>query len=164
MKILIVGSVASGKTTFAKKLSKNLNIKHFEIDSVVHDDDAGRKRTEEEQKEIFDKINSENNDWIIEGTLRKNLDYLLDYTEKIVYLNIPLKLRKRRIITRFIKQKLGIEKCNYKPTFDVLKLMFKWTNDFENKREEFENKLIQYKDKLIKLNSDKEINAYIIKD
>lgn len=163
MKILIVGSVASGKTTFAKKLSKKLNIKHFEIDSVVHDDKSGRKRTEEEQKEMFDKINLEYNDWIIEGTLRKNLYYLLEYADKIVYLNIPLKIRKRRIITRFIKQILKIEKCNYKPTFDMLKLMFKWTNDFENKREEFESKLIKYKDKLIKLNSDKEINDYIIK-
>lgn len=157
MKILIIGSVASGKTTFAKKLSKKLNIKHFEIDSVVHDDELGKKRTEEEQKEIFDKINSENNDWIIEGTLRKNLYYLLDYADKIIFLDIPVRKRKIRIITRFIKQKLGIEKSNYKPIFDMLKLMFKWTNDFENKREEFENKLIKYKDKLIKLNSDKEI-------
>ncbi len=157
MKILIVGSVASGKTTFAKELFKKLNIKHFEIDSVVHDDDNNRKRTEEEQKEIFDKINSENNDWIIEGTLRKNLYYLLDYADKIVFIDTPLKIRKRRIITRFIKQKLGIEKSNYKPTLHMLKLMFKWTNDFENKREEFESKLIKYKDKLIILNKVKKI-------
>ena len=163
MKILIVGSVASGKTTFAKKLSKKLNIKHFEIDSVVHDDKAGRKRTEEEQKEIFDKINLENNDWIIEGTLRKSLYYLLEYADEIIFLDSLVGKRKVRIITRFIKQILKIEKCNYKPTFNILKLMFKWTNDFENKRNEFESNLIRYKDKLIKLKGDKEINDYIIR-
>ena len=38
MKILIVGIVASGKTTLAKKLSSQNNIKYFEIDSIVHDD------------------------------------------------------------------------------------------------------------------------------
>ena len=41
--------------------------------------------------------------------------------------------------------------------------MFKWTNDFENKRNEFESNLIRYKDKLIKLKGDKEINDYIIR-
>lgn len=38
MKILIIGIVASGKTTLAKKLEQQLNIKHYEIDSIVHDD------------------------------------------------------------------------------------------------------------------------------
>lgn len=43
MKILIVGIVASGKTTLARRLSKLLNIKHYEIDSVVHDDERNIK-------------------------------------------------------------------------------------------------------------------------
>ena len=36
MKILIIGIVASGKTTLAKQLSKKLNIQYYEIDSIVH--------------------------------------------------------------------------------------------------------------------------------
>ena len=59
MKILIVGIVASGKTTLARKLSKLLDIKCYEIDSVVHDDALGVKRSEKEQWEMFDKINLE---------------------------------------------------------------------------------------------------------
>lgn len=38
MKILIIGIVASGKTTLAEKLSNKLKIKYYEIDSIVHDD------------------------------------------------------------------------------------------------------------------------------
>lgn len=38
MKILVIGIVASGKTTLAKKLSKESNIEHYEIDTIVHDD------------------------------------------------------------------------------------------------------------------------------
>ena len=38
MKILIIGIVASGKTTLAKKLSRKTNIEYYEIDSIVHDD------------------------------------------------------------------------------------------------------------------------------
>ena len=52
---------------------------------------------------------------------------------------------------RFIKQKFGIEKCNYKPKIKMLKMMYKWTSDFENNREGFESMLQSYKHKLIRL-------------
>lgn len=154
MKILIVGIVASGKTTLARKLSKLLDIKHYEIDSVVHDDVNNVKRSETEQKKIFKKIDKENS-WIIEGTLRKHLFYLCDIADKIIYLDIPVKVRKKRIFIRFVKQLLGIEKCNYKVDFEMLKLMYKWTDDFEKNKCEFENKLFKYKDRIIVVKDDK---------
>lgn len=157
MKILIIGSVASGKTSLARKLENKLNIKYFEIDSIVHNDIKKIKRTNEEQKEIIDRINNDNKEWIIEGTLRKNLDYLLDYADKIIYLNIDVKTRKRRIIKRFIKQRLKLERCNYNPDIEMLKLMYKWTNEFEKNKSEFENKIEKYSDKLIKITKGKEI-------
>lgn len=132
MKILIIGIVASGKTTLAKRLSLENNIKCFEIDSIVHDDINNVKRSNSEQQEIIKNIDK-NSDWIIEGTLRKNLDNLLDIADLIIYIDIPLGIRKRRILNRFIKQKLGIEKCNYKPTFEMLKMMYVWTRNFEIK-------------------------------
>ena len=154
MKILIVGIVASGKTTLARKLSKLLDIKHYEIDSVVHDDINNVKRSEEEQNKIFKKINKEDN-WIIEGTLRKHLFYLCDMADKIIYLDIPVKVRKKRIFFRFVKQLLGVEKCNYKVNFEMLKLMYKWTDDFEKNRNEFEGKLFKHKDRIIIVQDDK---------
>ena len=45
VKILIIGIDASGKTTLAKKLSNILNIKHYGIDSIVHDDIFKVKRS-----------------------------------------------------------------------------------------------------------------------
>lgn len=151
MKILIVGIVASGKTTLARKLSKLLGIKHYEIDSVVHDDLNNVKRSEKEQKKIFKEINKEDN-WIIEGTLRKHLFYLCEMADKIIYLDIPVKVRKRRIFTRFIRQLFGIDKCNYTVNLKMLKLMYKWTDDFEKNKEEFEEKLFKYRDKIIIVN------------
>jgi len=35
-KVYIIGSVASGKTTMARRMSKNLNIPWYELDNVVH--------------------------------------------------------------------------------------------------------------------------------
>lgn len=162
MKILIVGIVASGKTTMAKILSKCLDIEHYEIDSIVHDDFNKKKRSNYEQQKIIKKIN-ENKSWILEGTLRKNLYNLLAVSEKVIYIDLPLRLRKRRIVLRFIKQKLGIEKCNYKPTLNMLKMMFKWTNDFEEEKAMLEKRLEKYSEKLICLKSQSEIDNYIQK-
>ena len=160
MKILIIGIVASGKTTLAKKLSRKTNIEYYEIDSIVHDDKNNLKRSVEEQQKIIEKINNKNN-WIIEGTLRKNLYNLLDISDKIIYLDIPLKVRKRRILLRFLKQKLKIEKCNYKPTIKMLKNMYKWTDDFEKGKELFEKEIFKYKNKLVILKNKKQIKKYI---
>lgn len=148
MKILIVGTVGTGKTTLAKKLSKDYNIKYYEIDSIVHDDrQNGRKREEEEQNVIVKNINK-NEDWIIEGVLRKNLQYLLELADKIIYLDVPKYKRNIRILKRYIKQKLKLEKSNYKPDIKMLKMMFKWSNDFEKNKKELENLLLKYKNKL----------------
>ena len=103
---------------------------------------------------MFDEIN-ENDSWIIEGTLRKHLFYLYDMADKIIYLDIPIRIRKRRIFTRFIKQLFRIEKCNYKVNFSMLKDMYKWTKSFEKDKENFEEKLFKYKEKIVVLRDNK---------
>ncbi len=102
MKILIVGSVASGKSTLARKLSKDSNISVYEIDSIVHDDTLNVKRSNLEQQKIIDKINK-NESWILEGILRNNLYNLLDLGDIIIYVDILFYKRKIRIFNRFIK-------------------------------------------------------------
>lgn len=154
MKILIVGTVGTGKTTLARKLSKEYNIKYYEIDSIVHDDVNKKKRTPQQQNEIISNINKEDG-WIIEGVLRENLEYLLEMAEKIIYLDIPKNIRNKRIIARYIKQKIGIEKSNYKPSLKMLKMMYKWSNEFEKNRDEFENKLNKYVNKLEVIGNEK---------
>jgi len=63
------------------------------------------------------------------------------------------KLRKRkiRIFFRFLKQKMGIEKCHYKSDIMMLKKMYQWTHDFENHRDKFEAKLLLYQNKVSRL-------------
>lgn len=148
MKIYIIGSVASGKTTFSKKLAKVLKIEVYEMDNIVHDDKLKIKRSLEEQKKIIDSILIKDS-WIIEGTHRKNMDFLLKEADRIIFLDIPLKVRKRRILIRWIKQKLKLEKCGYKANINMLKNMYSWTIQFENNKKEMLKKLYKYGDKLI---------------
>ena len=82
-------------------------------------------------------------------------------TDIIIYLNINVRVRKWRIIKRFVKQKLRLEKSNYKPSIEMFKLMFKWTNEFEKNKNEFELMLDRYTGKLIKLNNKTEIKRYL---
>lgn len=163
MKVLIIGSVASGKSTLARKLSNKFNVKSYEIDSIVHDDVNNIKRKNEDQQKIIEKIDNQN-EWIIEGTLRRNLYNLLEMADNIIYVDTPLIIRKKRIFTRYIRQKLGIEKCGYKPSYKMLKNMYTWTKEFESKRKDFEDVLKKYQEKLIVVKNSNDINEdYIMK-
>ncbi|MDH6369020.1 adenylate kinase family enzyme [Paenibacillus sp. PastF-3] len=151
-KILIIGIVASGKTTFAKRLSQKFSLPWYELDSIVHHNTAtGRyKRSAEEQFEIIKEIDIKGA-WIFEGTDRDSYQCLYQMADTIIFLDTPLWKRKVRILTRFIKQKLGIEKCHYKPDIMMLKMMYKWTRDFEQSRNSFDAKLNRYNEKVIRL-------------
>lgn len=161
MKILIVGIVASGKTTLARKLSNELEIPFYEGDCIAwgFPGEKRYKRSEEEQAEIIENINK-NDNWIVEGTPRESQKILYEYADKIIFLDTPLAIRKYRIVLRFIKQKLGIEKCNYKPDRKMLKAMFKWTREFEQNRHIHEERFKRYSDKLIWIKSVKELKSF----
>lgn len=162
MKILIFGIVASGKTTLAAKLSEKMDIPYYEGDCIAwgFPGEKRYKRTNDEQTEIIEKINN-NENWIVEGTYRESQKVLYEYADKIIFLDTPLHIRKFRIILRFIKQQLGIEKSYYKSDITMLRLMFKWTKDFEIHRQEHIDRLLNYKDKLIWVKSSKKLEELL---
>ena len=70
-RIYIIGPVGSGKTTLSRLLSAKYNIKKYELDKIVWDDENGNvKRKDEEIKVLFNKIIG-NKSWIIEDIGRK---------------------------------------------------------------------------------------------
>ncbi|WP_419877405.1 AAA family ATPase [Brevibacillus centrosporus] len=151
-KVFLIGSVASGKTTLAKRLSKKMNVPWFELDSIVHHQTPkGRcRRTPDEQLEVIMEIDKKGA-WILEGTDRDSYQYLYKMADTIIFLDTPLRVRKIRILLRFLKQILGMEKCAYKPDLVMVKMMYKWTRDFEQNRGSLEAKLEQYKKKVTRL-------------
>ena len=58
MKIDIIGSVASGKTTLAKKISLKYQVPYYEKDNIVWERTANgdKKRTQEERDALFQQI------------------------------------------------------------------------------------------------------------
>ena len=132
-KIYIIGPVGSGKSTLAKALSKKLNIKYYELDMVIWDENE-RKRTDEEIKEIFDGIMSQDS-WIIEDVGRNTFAEGFRRADVVYYIDLKPALIYKRCIMRWIKQKLGLEPYNYKPTLKGLKDMLGWARSNTKKRD-----------------------------
>ena len=150
-KIYILGPVGSGKTTLSKKLSRELNIRHYELDKVIwkFHPDGDIRRTNKEIEKIFLDIIS-NNDWIIENVGKENFNEGFKKADTIIYLKISKIVLYKRIIFRWIKQNLKIEKTTYKPNIKMLRQMIMWAKkDLENSKL---NKLEEYKKKVIILN------------
>ena len=134
-KIYIIGPVGSGKTTLAKMLSEKYDINRYELDRIVWNDEEHIKREEIEIKELFNKIISKKS-WIIEDVGRKIFVDGMKKADITYYIDLPKYTIYKRCIIRWIKQKIGKEKYNYKPTLKGLFEMLKWAKkDIKNKEE-----------------------------
>jgi adenylate kinase family enzyme len=137
-KIHIIGSVASGKSTLARKLSEEMNIAYYELDNIMWErrKKGDRRRTEEERMAILHSIVSQKS-WIVEGVHhQKWMRESLEQSDLIIFLDTPKQKRTFRIIKRFIEEKTGIKKGNYKQTIHMLRKMFEWSRRFENEEKE----------------------------
>ena len=147
-KILVVGCVGCGKSTYAKKLGKKLNIPVYGIDEIVHDDVNGVRRSLDEQKRLISEVDK-NDQWIIEGALREELYFLLDMADQIIMIDLDRDIVEHRVITRYIKQQRGIEKINYEVDSKFLDMMLGYVDKYYSTREDILKMLSKYNDKLI---------------
>lgn len=138
-KIYIIGPVGSGKTTLAKKLSSNMSIKMYELDKIVWDDAKGNtRRNSKTILKIFNKILKEDS-WIIEDVGRSIFAEGLKKADMVYYISLNPIIIYKRCILRWLKQKIGLETYNYKPTLKSLVEMLKWaTNDIKNKKQKID--------------------------
>lgn len=162
-KIIIIGSVGSGKTTLAKELSAKLQIPFYELDNVVWErhKSGDIRRTEVERKEYLNKIiHSEG--WIVEGVHNEDwVENSFQNAELIIFLDTNYAVRTYRIIKRFVLQKLGVEKSNYNPTLKVFLRMFKWNRYFEEEgKPNFFKKFALHHDKTLIVTKNGEIKNY----
>lgn len=161
-KIYVIGIVASGKTTFSRKLAAIAKIPHYEIDTIIRViiNNKRLKKSTEDQISTIDNIDSEGK-WIIEGTYRPNLHCLFDLADTIIYMDTHYLKRRYRIVSRFVKQQLRLEHSHYKSDLNMLKLMFKWTKDFDRTKDEFEGMLDSYSDKLVVIKNERQLTNFL---
>jgi len=148
MKIDIVGSVASGKTTLAKKISLNYQVPYFEKDNIVwqRTPKGDKKRAPEERDALFKQIIEKDN-WIVEGSPRDSLNESYECCEYIIVLNERTYIRLVRVFKRWLLQKIGKEEYNSKPTLKFLIYNIKWVFEFNCKKEKLFAELSSYGEK-----------------
>ena len=132
-KVHIIGSVGSGKTTLAKELSTKLEFPYYELDNVVwmRKENGDSRRTEEEREKLLHRI-VQTDKWIIEGVHHDEwVKNSFQQADIIIFLDTNYYIRTYRIMKRFIKQKVGIEKAHYQPSFKIFFKMFQWNKHFE---------------------------------
>ena len=159
MKIHIIGCSGSGKTYLAKELSKKHCIPHFDLDDIQWDNSTGCygvKMPIEKRSALFTEI-LKNDNWIIEGVYYTWVQQSFEKADRIYVLDMPKHLYIRRIIIRFFKRKIGIEKGK-KETFKSIHNLIKWTNTFQkNNFPEIKSMLEKYNDKVIYLSNKKDV-------
>ena len=148
MKVYIIGPIGSGKTTLSKKLEKKYNIKSYELDCIVHDDENGHvKRKKEEIEAIFNEIMKQDS-WIIEDVGRNKFNKALEYCDIIYYLKISKRKSYINVIKRWFKQKIGKENYTFPPTLSQLYNMIKISRlYFKHEKDKIE-KIEKYKYKV----------------
>ncbi|QHE51559.1 AAA family ATPase [Pontibacillus sp. HMF3514] len=162
-KIHIIGSVGSGKTTLARNLSSQLRIPHYELDNVVwmRSENGDIRRTEQERDNYLSSI-VQSKRWIIEGVHHNWVGESFREADLIIFLDTPYSIRNYRIIKRFFLQKIGTEKSNYNPTFQIFKRMFMWNKNYENKEKpEILKRLSEYNTKLVILKDNDETKGIL---
>jgi len=163
MKIHIIGCSGCGKTYLAKKLSEKYGIPHFDLDDIFWDNSSscyGVKRPIEERTALLSDILT-NDRWIIEGVYYSWCGEIFEKADIIYFLDTPKYVYKWRIVKRFIKRKLGIEKGDKESLKSVISLL-KWTDKFQKvNRKEIENILTGYENKTVWVSSKSEVTEII---
>ena len=85
-RILIVGDSGRGKSTMADFLSKNLNLKHQDLDDFFWEKKFTVKRDKSNQLEMVKNFLKENNEWVIEGTTRDMASLCMKDADVIIHM------------------------------------------------------------------------------
>ncbi|MBQ7434147.1 MAG: DNA topology modulation protein FlaR [Lachnospiraceae bacterium] len=162
MRLDIIGSVASGKTTLAAHLSAQYQIPYYEKDNIVwmRTPSGDVRRSEEEREQLFAKILAQT-DWIVEGSPRKILRESFDCCDYIILLDVPTIIRLYRAVKRWCRQRLGKETYNHPPTWDFLKWNIRWVLEYTRERTELIHKLSAYGRKYQCFRNSRQAEAFI---
>lgn len=164
MKLDIIGSVASGKSTLAREISEKYRIPFYEKDNIVWErtPNGDKKRSPDERDSIFKEI-IEGENWIVEGTPRECLKESFAYSDYIILLDVNTYTRLFRVFRRWIRQRAGREKYNSRPTFKFLYYNIKWVFEFNADRKKIAESLSEYGTKYITFSSSEQAMQFIEK-
>ena len=102
-RIVVVGVSGNGKTTLSRRLGARLGLPVTELDALCHQ--AGwTEASDEDFRRNVEAAMSSPDGWILDGLYQRKLgDLILRRADTLVWLDQPLPLVLRRLVTRAVK-------------------------------------------------------------
>jgi|GEM_PF-254653 len=131
IRILVIGSPGSGKSTLSKEIAKIFSIPILHLDKMYHIDNKRQISKEELRNKIANFI-EENTNWIIDGNYGSSMKYRSQYADWIIFMDIKTRVCLRNIRRRqknakhikrsdmasgFIEDKLDMDFIEYVKSF-----------------------------------------------
>lgn len=113
-RIVVKGTSGAGKTTFGADLAGRLGVPFIELDALHHGLNWTAASSDELRARVRVAIAEAPDGWVIDGNYDTRLgDVVIDLADTIVWLDLPLWLRSRRLFRRSIHRlRNDIERWN----------------------------------------------------
>lgn len=99
-RVMIIGQPGSGKSTLARAVADILHLPVFHMDQI-HWQDGWVPRPEDEKAEMVAEVHRLER-WVFEGGMSKTWEARLARADALIWLDLPLPQRYRRIVTRWL--------------------------------------------------------------
>ena len=172
MRINVIGTSGSGKSTFSKILAKKMNVPYVEMDALHWK--ANWKESSDE--ELFNKLKNalSSEKWILDGNYSKTEHIKWKQIQIVIFLDLPFYLVLYRIIKRSLvrglkRQELWAGTGNKESILKVLfskdsMIFFTIKNFYKNRKRysKLSNNFQNSQIKFISLKSRKDINDFLL--
>ena len=165
MKIYIIGSSCSGKTTLARNIAEKLSITHIELDQLWWLPNWQEREQDEFREIVETKLTSEEY-WVIDGNYSRIRDLIITRADVIIWLNLPFLQLFFRSLMRTIARSITREPVcngNYERISALLSAdgMPAWIIKTYKIRRQYGKSLKATDDRVFELKSQKQINAWL---
>ena len=160
-RMLVIGPCGAGKSTLAVEVGRRLQLTVFHMDQLNWKPGWNESSKDEITAKLRDIVATER--WLIDGTYGGTLPPRLDRADSVVYLDFPIKLCVRRLLTRIWTYRGQsrpdmAEDCPERFDLTFLIYLIRWNS---GPRIRMETCLIGHEQKVIRVTSPAELQHWM---
>jgi adenylate kinase family enzyme len=168
VRIAVVGSSCSGKTTLARRLAERLNVPHVELDALHHGPNWTEAPRDEFRALVREAISG--GTWVVDGSYHGKLgDLVLEQADLVVWIDLPMRTILPRLLSRTLDRiRNDVELWNgnretWRGAFLSRQSLFLWVvKTHRDRRRRYETRLARYD--MVRLRSSHEAEAWFESD